>query len=231
MTRVQLYQNSPVPFDVAWQRERTAPMDSLVTIAISLFNYEQFIEECLSSLIHQTHTPLDLIIVDDSSRDSSIEVATRWLTNYSSRFCRSSILRHKHNSGLAQARNTAFSYSRVDPVFVLDVDNQIYPRAIERLLPYVIARTYDAAYTQLEFFGDEKSIGFADIWSKRFFRSGNYVDAMALVSRRSWRKAIFIPEMLCRYRIHKKSMLRTEANVAGERLPLQLTMRHSWLTL
>ena len=243
--------------EVVWCTERADAIDSTVTVAVSLYNYGAFLGECLASVAKQTHPPLDLIIVDDCSTDASVDTAIQWLRAHSDRFMRSMVVRHVKNQGLAQARNTAFAHSRTDPVFVMDADNQLYPRAVERLLPYLVDRTYDAAYTQLEFFGDQSTIGHADVWSKRSFRSGNYVDAMALVSRRSWSqvggyfhieggwedfdfwckfvdagmKAIFIPELLCRYRVHGASMLRTETNSQAERVAARVQARHPWLSI
>ena len=240
-----------------WFKERSSAIKSSVTVVISLYNYSAYLEECLDSICQQTHPPLDLIIVDDSSTDASVKVAIHWLRTHANRFSRSMIVRHCSNQGLAQARNTAFTHSRTDPVFVMDADNQLYPRVIERLLPYVIDRSYDAAYTQLEYFGCEATVGPADIWSKRSFRNGNYVDAMALISRRSWSqvggyfhidggwedfdfwcklvdsgmKAIYIPELLCRYRVHKVSMLRTEFDVKAGIVAAKVQSRHPWLSL
>ncbi|MDH6590969.1 glycosyltransferase involved in cell wall biosynthesis [Variovorax sp. TBS-050B] len=150
-----------------------------------------------------------------------------------------------------------FEYARTDPVFVIDADNQIYPRALERLLEAFNGREYDAAYSQIELFGNQTGLGLADVWSKNLFRSGNYVDAMALISKRSWSQvggyshiesgwedfdfwckfvdhgmeAIFVPEILCRYRVHGASMLRTDTIAATERLRVELTLRHPWLEL
>lgn len=257
MLKAEPNRTSLIGTEMPWCKERVDAVDGTVTVAISLYNYGAFLGECLDSIAAQTHPPLDLVIVDDCSSDTSVEMAIQWLQVHSDRFSRSMIVRHKKNQGLAEARNTAFAYSRTDPVFVMDADNQVYPRVVERLLPYVIDRRYDAAYTQLEFFGDQSTIGFADIWSKRSFRSGNYVDAMALVSRRSWAqvggyfhidggwedfdfwckfvdagmRAIFIPELLCRYRVHGASMLRTETNNQAEKVAAQVRARHQWLAV
>ena len=234
----------------------TAPRDT-ITVAVSLFNYARFVRECLESIRAQTHPHIDLVVVDDDSRaDNSLELVGDWLQRNGDRFRRVSLLKHVDNQGLAEARNTAFEWARTDPVFVIDADNQIYPRALARLFEYVEFREFDAAYTQLELFGDQSRIGLADIWTKRFFRNRNYVDAMALVSKRSWEqvggyshmdgledydfwckfvdmgmKAIYIPEILCRYRVHGSSMSRTDMAAAEERLKVKMTMRHPWLEL
>lgn len=248
-----------VPYETLFERiNRALPSRDGITVAVSLFNYAQFIVECLDSIASQTHQSLELIVVDDNSqRDNSVDVALGWMQQNSDRFDRISLLRHRRNQGLAEARNTAFEVARTDPVFVIDADNQIYPRALSRLLEPVRHREFDAAYTQLEFFGNQSGLGYADVWSKGSFRTGNYVDAMALISKRSWMqaggyshleggwedfdfwckfvdrgmRAIYIPEILCRYRVHGASMLRTDTIVATDRLKIELTMRHPWLQL
>ncbi|WP_277186088.1 glycosyltransferase family 2 protein [Caballeronia sp. BR00000012568055] len=248
-----------IEVDTVFEEIRTeSPSDEAVTVAVSLFNYERFIIDCLASISAQTHEHLELIVVDDCSKnDHSVELAEQWLRENHARFGRVLLLRHKRNQGLAAARNTAFRHSRTDPVFVIDADNQIYPRAIARLHEFVRYRDFDAAYTQLEFFGNEQRLGHADLWDGQRFRSGNYVDAMALISRRSWAqaggythmeggwedyefwckfvnagmKAAYIPEILCRYRVHGASMLRTETVVAQERLKIELTMKYPDLAI
>ena len=235
-------------------RETTPPPD-LVTVAVSLFNYEKYVADCLDSVLKQQQENIDLIIVDDASNiDGSLETAKQWLETNHARFCRSLLVRHTRNQGLAQARNTGFALSRTDPVFVLDADNQIYPRALSRLLGF-LEEGYSAAYSQLEFFGDEKRLGYADFWTKEFFKKGNYVDAMALVSKAAWHRvggythmegwedfdfwckfidaeleAIFVPEVLGRYRVHSSSMLRTDTVAASQRLQTAMIFRHPWIT-
>lgn len=230
----------------------------LVTVAVSLFNYAAFLPACLGSILAQRHQSLDLIIVDDASdRDESADVAIAWLKQNSDRFCRSTLLRHSRNQGLAQARNTAFEQARTEAVFVIDADNMIYPRAISRLKHTLDETGAAAAYTQLEFFGSERRLGYADVWRPQAFRTGNYVDAMALVSRQAWRtvggythleggwedyefwckfvesglSAVYVPEVLCRYRVHSDSMLRTETLTAHRQLSVEMMSRHSWLDL
>lgn len=234
------------------------PNQRSITVAVSLYNYARYIESCLNSILEQTHQHLDLIVVDDcSTSDKSVEVARNWLTNNSARFARTTLLKHCLNQGLAEARNTAFEFARTDPVFVIDADNQIYPRALERLFEFVKYHGFAAAYTQLEMFDEQKGIGLADMFSASRLASGNYVDAMALISRTAWKqvggyshmeggwedfdfwckfvdhglRAAFVPEMLCRYRVHGNSMLRTETNTMHKALKIELTIRHPWLDM
>jgi glycosyltransferase involved in cell wall biosynthesis len=236
----------------------TAPDPDRVTVAISLFNYARFLPEALQTIAAQRHERLDLIIVDDvSTKDASVAVARDWLEANRERFGQVLLLQHRHNQGLAQSRNTAFAHARSAHVFVIDADNMIYPRAIGRLLQAIRTSGAAAAYSQQEIFGTRSALGLADVWHAEWLKTGNYIDAMALVSVQAWRdvggyshieggwedydfwckfieqgyEAAFVPETLCRYRVHETSMLRTESARSYDSMFIEMTLRHPWLRL
>lgn len=229
-----------------------------VCVAVSLFNYAAFLPDCLNSIAAQRYEALELVIVDDHSlRDDSVAVAKAWLAKNADRFSRVLLLRHAHNQGLAQARNTAFTHAQAQRVFVIDADNEIYPRCIKRLAEAMDEAQSEAAYSQLEFFGDERQLGYADIWQPDGFEEGNYVDAMGLISKQAWRavggythieggwedydfwckfvehgfSGAFVPEMLGRYRVHGASMLRSETSTRYASINIEMSLRHPWLKL
>ncbi len=250
---------NPVCVDTVLKHAGAAPGgDDLVSIAVSLHNYGRFLPECLESVAAQLHGPLELIVVDDASaKDDSLAVAQAWMAANSQRFVRTLLLRHRRNQGLAQTRNTAFAAAHAAYVFVLDADNALYPRAIGRMHSVARREAAAAAYCQLEFFGNQSCLGHADVWDSRRLQRGNYIDAMALVNKRAWHdaggythleggwddydfwckfagqglSALYIPETLCRYRVHDGSMLRTEHAAHSERLAVQMSLRHPWLRL
>ncbi|WP_336767804.1 glycosyltransferase family 2 protein [Pantoea endophytica] len=248
-----------VKFDILFEKVNLVHSHKdAVTVAVSLFNYANFVVECLNSILFQKHKHIEIIVVDDNStKDNSTEVVKMWMEQHQDKFDRLTLLKHQTNQGLAEARNTAFDYSRSDLVFVIDADNMIYPRALNRLFEVMQQREFDAAYTQLEHFGDVTQLGHSEVWNKRHFINGNYVDAMALISKRSWKHvggythmeggwedydfwckfvdngmtAAYIPEILCRYRVHGTSMLRKDTAPATKRLMIEMIMRHPWLKL
>jgi glycosyltransferase involved in cell wall biosynthesis len=239
--------------------ERTADATAspdLVSVAVSLFNYARFLPEALESVAAQTHRALELIIVDDASdADDSAAAACGWAAAHAGRFARVLVLQHRRNQGLAAARNTAFAAARGEHVFVLDADNTIFPRAIARLREAIVQTGFAAAYSQLVLFGEARGIGAADVWHRDYFHGENYVDAMALIAHSAWQEvggynqieggwedygfwckfieagleAAFVPELLCRYRVHQQSMLRTEHKGRREHQAIQLSLRHPWL--
>jgi glycosyltransferase involved in cell wall biosynthesis len=229
------------------------PPENLISVCVTVFNYGRFLTDCLDSIKRQTHVPLDLVIVDDcSDMDDSVDVAFKWATENRDRFYRVRVHSHRRNQGPSEARNTAFRLASGEFVFIIDADNEIYPRAIARLYEAAVSGSFEATYSQIEKFGDHQAIGEADIWDIDAMRRNNYVDIMALVKREAWRKidgfthieegwedydfwlkfidagfsAAYVPEILSRYRVHGKSRTATEAYAAHENLRVIMAFRH-----
>lgn len=239
--------------------QRAERPGDLITVAVSLFNYNDVIIECLESIRQQTHQNIELVVVDDcSTQDLCVTQTVNWVTNNFNRFYRVRVISHVRNSGLAAARNTAFSLALSDYVFVIDADNTIFSSALAKMYSVLQHnRGASAVYSQLLFFEDERRLGFADIWRPERLAFGNYIDAMALIRLEAWKVvggydhieggwedfdfwckfhtaslyALFLPEILCCYRVHGESMLRTETKHKADSIVNFMTMKHPWLTL
>ena len=165
-----------------------------VTVAISLFNYGQYIERALESVCEQTiASAIDLIVVDDASSDDSVDVVQKFHSNNPSLISRLSSFHfeiHDHNHGLAEARNTAFRLASTANVLVLDADNFLLPKACSCLLSALTAapKSVGAVYPILAVDGHlHQSLANELPWDPKRFLIGNYIDAMALVRREAWR--------------------------------------------
>lgn len=117
----------------------------LVSIIIPVYNTELYLEKCVESVLGQTHRNLDVILVDDESRDSSPQICDE-LQKKDERIR----VIHKKNGGLSSARNAginlAFDESqglRVDYVTFLDSDDWLAPESIETLVDATFAHKAD----------------------------------------------------------------------------------------
>lgn len=216
-----------------------------VTVAVTLYNYEKYIRECLDSVREQTLGRLDLIVLDDCSTDGSLAACASWLKRHAKRFNRALLLRHRRNAGLACSRNRCVSRARTPYVFILDADNLIYPSCLSKLLSGLENSGADLAYASYSKIGEEQGLKNVKPWGKADFRNGNYVDAMALLRKKAWRRlggyrkqsvqgwedfdfyvrlakaggwGVFVPEVLGAYRVHLRSMLHRETNLQAWRL-------------
>jgi glycosyltransferase involved in cell wall biosynthesis len=93
-----------------------------VSIVIPCFNHGRFLAEAIESARRQTWRPIEIVVVDDGSRDDSATVAAR---------CTGVRLVSQTNQGLAAARNTGLRASRGEFVIFLDADDRLLPEAAE----------------------------------------------------------------------------------------------------
>jgi glycosyltransferase involved in cell wall biosynthesis len=225
-----------------------------VTVAISLYNYRDYIIRCLDSVSSQTVACLDLIVVDDCSGDGSERVVCEWLAKSGGQFSNYHLIRHKVNMGLPFSRNTAFTHARTEYVFVLDADNLLYPRCLERLVSALENCNASFAYCYLEKFGEDCGLQNTRRWSPITLKCDNSIDAMVLHRKSVWAKVggyatdmpvmgwedfdfwfriaktkgwgVQIPEILARYRISRTSMLHTVTNPNADKLWAYLRSKH-----
>jgi GT2 family glycosyltransferase len=165
------------------------------SVCISLFNYAGRILQALESVLAQTLSGLELIVVDDHSSDGGHELTRQWLAQHADRFCRTLLLRHQQNAGLAAARNTAFTAAQAPWCFVLDADNQLLPEAVRCCLQVArhaeprVAVVHPLVERRLEGSQLQPSSFLSDLsWQGDRFRHGNVIDAMALIRRQAWQE-------------------------------------------
>ena len=244
------------PYKVLFEKEGAHSAE--ITVGISLYNYETYVVEALQSVHGQDLPVVDLVVVDDKSTDDSAGAVLGWLTRNGSRFNSMALVQHRQNFGLAAARNTAFSLATTRFVFVLDADNILYPRCLQRLLEGIQETDAAFCFPILEKFGSETGLLGTDIWSLQHLANGNYIDAMALIRKSAWQEVggyskmeitgwedyelwckfvdnglygIQVPEILARYRVHPSSMLRTitDARFNATKMLRAMKRMHPWI--
>ncbi len=234
--------------------------EAKATVCITLYNYDNFILDALYSVFDQTLENLGLVVMDDCSTDFGLRRVERWMEEYAGRFTGARVVGHHVNRGLGLARNGAIAQAESEFVMILDADNELYPRCVERLVSGIDGTDFAFAYCILERFGEESGLMGTLGWDPDLLRSENYIDAMALIRRDLWEslggytpmsingwedfdfwckcaesgfRGQMVPEILARYRVHGSSMLRTETDKAGnnEGLRGHMMERHPWLSL
>lgn len=117
-------------------------MANLITIVIPCYNDEEYIERCILSCINQTYKNLEIIVVNDGSKDSSPEIINR-LANSDDRI----IVINKENGGLSSARNKALEIFKGDYIYFLDADDYLWPTSMEYLLSIMLKYKVDIVYS------------------------------------------------------------------------------------
>lgn len=101
----------------------------LVSIIIPIYNTEKYIYECLNSLINQSYSHIEIIVVDDGSTDNSLCL----LKELSAKDSRLKVF-SQPNQGVSAARNLALSKATGTYVMFVDADDWIDPHTIEKCL-------------------------------------------------------------------------------------------------
>lgn len=147
----------------------------LVSIIIPVYNAEKYIGEAIKSVLAQTYSRFELIIVDDASTDRSVEII-RSFNDY-----RIHLIQHDKNRGPGAARNTAIEVAQGEWVAILDADDQWLPERIEKLIKI-------ASHSGEEYFiSDDMLLAFdtptgLKIWGSswkiyyKFYCNGNFND-------------------------------------------------------
>ncbi len=125
-----------------------------VSVIVPAFNQGEFLAEALDSVLNQTYSNWECVIVNDGSTDDTEEVAMR----YMNKDCRFRYLFQK-NAGVSAARNNAIASS--DGVFILplDSDNILCPTYLEKAVAVFLACPVTTlVYGKAEKFGDETGV-------------------------------------------------------------------------
>lgn len=101
----------------------------LVSIIIPVYNAGNTLQRCVDSILNQTYKNIEIILVDDGSKDNSLEVCT----SYSGRDPRVKTI-HTENQGSGPARNTGIEASNGKWAYFPDSDDFLLPEAIEVML-------------------------------------------------------------------------------------------------
>ena len=103
-------------------------MSSTISVIVPIYNTENYIAGCIDSILHQTYTDLELILVDDGSKDNSLSICRQVaLTD-----TRIHVL-HQENKGVTAARKLGLEYARGEFICFVDSDDKITSNALEIL--------------------------------------------------------------------------------------------------
>ena len=110
----------------------------LISIIIPIYNAEKYLSKCLDSIIAQTYTKLEAILIDDGSPDNCGKICDRYAAN-DNRFK----VIHQLNGGVSVARQTGLDNATGDYIIHCDPDDWIEPTMLEEVLNHAINNNAD----------------------------------------------------------------------------------------
>jgi glycosyltransferase involved in cell wall biosynthesis len=138
-------------------------MGPSVSVIIPAFNAAAFLAEAVESALAQTHAPLEIIVIDDGSTDSTAEVAGRLPVTFM----------RQENAGVSTARNRAIARSRGELIALLDADDVWLPQKLAVQIE-ALDREPEAGYASCFFSYIFRPLpGPPSWWPPRWYRDGH----------------------------------------------------------
>lgn len=232
MERVfQKTDKSVVPMDSCWQPEGVIPK---ISVIVPVYKVEKYLPECIDSILAQSFTDFELVLVDDGSPDNSGKICDE----YALRDSRIRVF-HKENGGVSSARRVGVENAHGEWVIFVDGDDMLRQDALRFLFCFACKHSADVVECSIRERGEVRSFRIFDvddylrnivenrihmaIWGKLIRRevlSSEVLDVSRdifvyedfVVSLSLWRNNLVyykVPEGLYFYRIRRDSVSRT----------------------
>lgn len=121
-------------------------VNDLVSIVVPVYNAERFIDETIQTVLNQTYTNWELILIDDKSTDDSVKLIMPYLKDK-----RISLLKNKVNSGAAISRNKGVDATKGRYIAFLDADDLWHPEKLGRQVAFMQRQNCAFSFTGYEF--------------------------------------------------------------------------------
>lgn len=113
-------------------------MNPLVSVVVPVYKTEKYIRNCILSVINQTYSNLEILLIDDGSPDNCPQICEEYANSDN----RISVV-HKKNGGLSDARNRGIEIASGEYITFLDSDDVIGPHMIESMTSLILKESAD----------------------------------------------------------------------------------------
>lgn len=123
----------------------------LISVIVPVYNVEKYLEKCIKSIINQTYHNLEIILVNDGSKDNSGKICDFW----EEKDPRIKVI-HKENGGLSDARNTGMKIAKGEYIGFVDSDDYINSNFYEILMMNINRYKADISTCSIRKFSEEE---------------------------------------------------------------------------
>jgi glycosyltransferase involved in cell wall biosynthesis len=166
----------------------------LITVIITNYNYGDYVEKAIQSVIDQTYKNIELIIINDGSTDNSNEIIKRALEGQSSaRYI------NQRNQGANISRNKGMDLANGDYILLLDADNWLNIDHVEKLYQTALHKNSDVIYCDLQHFDGDSRLHEMPDFNLEYLKVSNFVDtssrkAIGKVKFNNWLNRRFLQD-------------------------------------
>ncbi|MDD4561400.1 MAG: glycosyltransferase family A protein, partial [Candidatus Dojkabacteria bacterium] len=111
----------------------------MVTIIIPVYNAEKTLKKCLDSILHQTYTKYEVILINDGSKDKSLQIVQEYKEKHPDIFQ----IYDQENVGPAVTRNSGMQCAKGEYLFFIDCDDYIDEKYIETFVKEIEEKEVD----------------------------------------------------------------------------------------
>lgn len=120
--------------------------DKLISVIVPIYNVERYLKRCIDSILNQTYSNLEILLIDDGSTDNCANICDEY-----AKIDKRIKVFHQENSGLSGARNTGIKNFSGDYVTFLDSDDYIHPLFLEYLCRALNEGDYNIAMSLFKY--------------------------------------------------------------------------------
>ena len=113
-----------------------------ISVIVPAYNASRYIEKCLDSLVSQTLRDIEIIVVNDCSKDNTLDIIKEYQKEYPNII----LINHETNKGIGRTRNDAIEIARGEYLGFVDSDDYVSPEMFERYYEYAKENNLDMVY-------------------------------------------------------------------------------------
>lgn len=137
-------------------------IEDLISVIVPVYKVEQYLPKCIDSILAQTYTNIEVILVDDGSPDKCGQIAE----DYAAKDRRVRVV-HKPNGGLSSARNAGVDIARGAYIGFVDSDDYIHPEMYARLYAAIRASSADMAVCNYAWLNEDGTLSETDLQTQK----------------------------------------------------------------
>ena len=161
----------------------------LISVIIPVYNSEKYLLKCVESVLAQSYTHYEILLIDDGSDDHSSKICDDYANKHEN-------IRafHKPNGGASSARNVGIKEAAGRYVFFLDSDDWLEPSALEKMIITATKENADLVFCEAQAIDDEGKTEYKDNYShKELYHSDDaFHIMMQMMERKEFHVAIWM---------------------------------------
>ena len=160
-----------------------------ISVIVPVYNVEKYLDHCLTSLLEQTFTDFEAILVDDGSTDSSYQICKKYAEK-DKRFT----AYEKENGGASTARNVGLENAKGEYMFFLDSDDWLESNTLETMITTAKKENADLVFCEAQAIDDEGKKELDGHYTyKKHYQTGNaYQIMLKMMERKEFHVAIWM---------------------------------------